>query len=374
MAMIRRTAKEEGGSKGSMAQLKGFREEIDRIDSEILKLLNKRTEVVLKIKREKRDRHISIHSPQREREIVERLQRLNPGPFPNDVLKAIYREILSTSLSLGEHLKVAYLGPSATFTHLAARRQFGLSTSYIPESTIKGIFEAVERGRSRYGVVPVENSTEGVVNYTLDMFIDSELKIASEIMLEISHNLLSKTGRRGDVKRIYSYPQATAQCRGWLEENFSGIPIIEESSTAAAAERVSHEPDAAAVASELAAEIYSLKFIERGIEDYRYNYTRFLVIAKDFPTRTGKDKTSIMFSIKDRVGALYSTLRPFAKHEINLTSIESRPSRRRAWEYIFFVDMEGHIEDRRVKKALQEVKGECLYLKVLGSYPSAEYW
>lgn len=357
-----------------MAELKGLRGEIDNIDSEILRLLNKRTEIVLKIRKAKKDKRINVHSPQREKEILERLQRLNPGPFPNDVLKAIYREILSASLSIGKPLRVSYLGPSATFTHLAARRQFGLSTNYIPESTIKGIFEAVERGKAQYGVVPIENSTEGVVNYTLDMFIDSELKIAAEIMLEISHNLLSRSGRREDVKKIYSYPQATAQCRSYLEENFLGVPIIEESSTAAAAERVSCDPASAAVASELTAEIYKLKFIERGIEDYKYNYTRFLVIAKDFPTRTGKDKTSIMFSIKDKPAAPYSILRPFVRHRVNLTSIESRPSRRRAWEYIFFVDMGGHIEDRRVKNALEEVKEECPYLKVLGSYPSAEYW
>jgi chorismate mutase/prephenate dehydratase len=204
------------------------------------------------------------------------------------------------------------------------------------------------------------------------MFIDSDLKIASEIMLEISHNLLSKTGNIKDIKKIYSYPQATAQCRDWLEQNLPGVPIIEEMSTAAAAKRVASDPSSAAVASELAASVYNLRFVKKGIEDHKSNYTRFLVIAKDFPPRTGKDKTSIMFSIKDRVGALHSILRPFADYNINLTKIESRPSKRKAWEYIFFVDMAGHIEDRNVKKALEEVKKECLYLKVLGSYPPAE--
>lgn len=355
-----------------MPELNKLREKIDKIDSHILKLLNKRTNIVLKIRKAKKNRHLSPHSPEREREILERLRRLNPGPFPNDVLKSIYREILSASLSLEQPSKIAYLGPSATFTHLAAKRQFGLSTDYLPETTIRAVFEAVVRGNAQYGVVPIENSTEGVVNYTLDMFIDSDLKIASEIMLEISHNLLSRTGKIGDIKKIYSYPQATAQCRDWLEQNLPGIPIIEELSTAAAAEHVSKDPSSAAVASELAATIYKLKFVKKGIENYRYNYTRFLVIAKDFPRKTGKDKTSIMLSIKDKVGALYSILRPFAKHRINLTKIESRPSKRKAWEYIFFVDMAGHIEDNNVKKAIDEVKKECLYLKVLGSYPSAE--
>lgn len=355
-----------------MADLDSLRKKIDEIDLKILDLLNKRTRVVLDIKKAKKDKRLNIHSPEREKRILERLTKLNPGPFPNDALKALYREILSASLSLQQPLKVAYLGPSATFTHLAARRQFGSSAEYIPESTIKAVFEAVARGKAQYGVVPIENSTEGVVNYTLDMFMDSDLNITSEIMLEVSHNLLSKTGRKSDVKKIYSYPQATAQCRNWLEENFPGIPIIEEPSTAAAARRVSKDFSAAAVASELAASIYKLKFVSKGIEDYKHNYTRFLVIAKDSPSRTGKDKTSIMFSVKDRPGALYSILRHFARHKINLTKIESRPSKRKAWEYIFFVDMEGHIEDRVVKKAIDEVKKECLYLKVLGSYPSAD--
>ncbi len=355
-----------------MAELKKLRKEIDKIDSRILEMLNKRTNVVLKIRKTKKDKHLNTHSPDREREILGRLATLNQGPFPNEVLKSIYREILSASLSLEQPLKVAYLGPRATFTHLAAKRQFGPSTHYLPESNIKAVFEAVTRGNARYGVVPIENSTEGVVNYTLDMFMDSNLKIASEIMLEVSHNLLSKTGRASDIKKIYSYSQATAQCRGWLRENFANVPIIEELSTAAAAKRVSKDPTSAAVASELAASAYKLKFVKKGIEDYRENYTRFLVISKDSSPKTGKDKTSIMFSIKDKPGALYAILRHFSKHKINLTKIESRPSRRKAWEYIFFVDMEAHIEDDVVKKAIDAVKKDCLYLKVLGSYPSAE--
>ena len=355
-----------------MAELDKLREGIDKIDSQVLRLLNKRTEIVLKIRKAKKQKHISPHSPEREREILERLSKANKGRFPNDVLKTIYREILSASLSLEQPLKVAYLGPSATFTHLAAKRNFGSSAEYLPESTIRDVFEAVVRGNARYGVVPIENSTEGVVNYTLDMFMDSELKIASEIMLAISHNLLSKTGKTADIKKIYSYPQATAQCRGWLKANFPVIPIVEELSTAAAAKRVSKDPSAAAVASELAASVYKLKFVKRGIEDYKSNFTRFLVIAKNSSPKTGKDKTSIMFSVKDRPGALYTILRHFAKNKINLTKIESRPSKRKAWEYIFFVDMAVHITEKNTKKAIEEVKKECLYLKVLGSYPSAE--
>jgi chorismate mutase/prephenate dehydratase len=355
-----------------MAELNELRNKIDEIDRRILDLLNKRTEVVLEVGKTKQDKRLKIHSPERERSILKRLKEQNPGPFPDEPLRLIYEEILSASLALQQPLKVAYLGPSATFTHLAANRQFGSSMEYLPESTIREVFEAVSRGKTHYGVVPVENSTEGVVNYTLDMFIDSELHIASEIMLPISHNLLSKTGRKSDIKKIYSHPQARAQCRGWLDKNFPGISIKDALSTAAAAKRVSRDPSAAAVASELAATEYSLEFVEKGIEDHKTNVTRFLVIAKESPGKTGNDKTSIMFSVKDKPGALYLILRPFARHKINLTKIESRPSRRRAWEYIFFVDMAGHTEDRKIRKAINDIKKECLFLKVLGSYPSAE--
>lgn len=358
--------------KKTMKKLDELRKKIDELDTEILRLLNERTEVVLEVRKAKDDEYLSPHSPAREREILERLTKLNKGKFPNDVLKSIYREILSASLSLQQPLQVAYLGPAGTFTHLAAKRQFGHSTQYLPQGNIRAVFEAVTRGKAQYGVVPIENSTEGVVNYTLDVFMDSDLKITSEIMLQVSHNLLSKTGKQADIKTIYSYPQATAQCRGWLNENFPGVPVVEELSTAAAAKRVSEDPSAAAVASELAAQVYELEFVRKAIEDYKENFTRFLVIGKVWSPKTGKDKTTIMFSIKDEPGALFTILRHFAKNKINLAKIESRPSKRKAWEYMFFVDMEAHVDDKKVKKAINEVKKECLFLKVLGSYPSAE--
>jgi chorismate mutase/prephenate dehydratase len=355
-----------------MPELNELRKKIDEIDRKILDLLNRRTEVVLEVGKTKQSKHLKIHSPERERSLLKKLREQNTGPFPDETLQLIYEEIISASLAMQQPMKIAYLGPSATFTHLAATRQFGSSMEYLPESTIKEVFEAVSRDHAQYGVVPVENSTEGVVNYTLDMFIDSDLHIAAEIMLPIAHNLMSKTGKKSDIRKIYSHPQARAQCRDWLERNYPGTTVIEELSTAAAAKRVARDPAAAAVASELAASAYNLKFIEKGIEDNKANVTRFLVIAKDSPGKTGEDKTSIMFSIKDKAGALYLILRPFARHKINLTKIESRPSRRKAWEYIFFVDMEGHTEDKRIKKAINDVKKECLFLKVLGSYPSAE--
>jgi len=355
-----------------MDEIQGRRKEIDDIDSEILRLLNRRAEIVIEIGKVKKNENVEFHSPEREREILEKLERDNPGPFPNEALRAVYREILSASLSLEQPLRVAYFGPKATFTHLAAMQQFGFSAKYIPVESIKEVFDAVEKGHVNYGVVPVENSTEGVVSYTLDMFIDSDLKIAAEIMTEVSHNLVSLTGKIEDIKKIYSHPQATAQCRGWLESNLPKIPVIEASSTARAAEIAAQDPGAGAIASELAAISYGLRVVQKRIEDVTNNYTRFLVIAKRHPSMTGRDKTSIMFSIKDRVGALYSMLEPFARNEINLTKIESRPSRKKAWDYLFFVDFEGHIDDERIKVTLEEVKNECLFLKVLGSYPAGQ--
>ncbi|GAB4416927.1 MAG: prephenate dehydratase [Thermodesulfovibrionales bacterium] len=355
-----------------MSELKKLRDEIDLIDERIIELLSKRAEIALDIAHIKRKEKAGFYSPEREKEIIQRLLSINKGPFPNDALKAIYREILSACLSLEEPLKIACLGPLATFTHLAAMRYFGSSAIFLPVEGIKDVFEYVYSERTDYGVVPIENSNEGVISYTLDMFMDYDLKIAGEVMLEVSHNLLSKGGDRSKIKKIYSHPQATAQCRRWLETNLPGIPVLESTSTAKAAELASKDEDAAAIASEVAARIYDLSFIERHIEDFKDNYTRFLVIGKESPKKTGKDKTSIMFSIKDRPGALYDTLEPFKKAKINLTKIESRPSKRKAWEYIFFVDMEGHIDDRKVSRSIDEVREGCLYLKVLGSYPAGE--
>lgn len=352
-----------------MGELERLRKEIDEIDNKIVKLLNKRAEVVIDIAHIKRNKKAKFYSPEREREILERLTSLSKGHFPNDTLKVIYREILSASLSLEEPLRVACLGPLATYTHLAALRHFGSSASFLPVESIKGVFDAVDSGKAEFGIVPIENSNEGVVSYTLDLFMDYDLKVSAEVMLEISHNLLSKSGDKTKIKKVYSNPQATAQCRRWLESNLPGIPIFESTSTAKAAEIASQDHEAAAIASELAAKVYDLHFVEKNIGDSKHNFTRFLVISKEYPQKTGRDKTSIMFSIKDKPGALHDILSPFKKAKINLTKIESRPSKRKAWEYIFFVDMEGHIDDKRVRKAIDNIKDSCLYVKILGSYP-----
>ena len=276
---------------------------------------------------------------------------------------------MSGSLALEGPLKVAYLGPSATFTHLACIRKFGSSAQYVPMTSIKEVFSEVERGRADFGVVPIENTTEGVVNHTLDMFIDSNLQIYGEVLQEVSHHLLSKADSLGGIKKIYSHPHAIAQCRNWLETNLPGVPTAEVHSTARAAEICVDDPTAAAIASELAGQLYGLNVMKARIEDNINNFTRFLVLSPRPADRTGKDKTSIMLSVKDKVGALYDLLRPFASTGVNLSKIESRPSRRKAWEYIFFIDIEGHVEEERVKKALADLKSRCLFFKILGSYP-----
>ncbi len=346
-----------------------LRQKIDEIDDQFVRLLTERAEIVTKIAQIKRDANLAFHNPDRERAIIERVTSSCKGLFPKDALKVIFREIISASLSLEEPLKVAYLGPEGTFTHLAAIRHFGSSAKYIPAERIKAIFESVEAKKADYGLVPIENSNEGVVSYTLDVFVDCDLKIAAEVLLEVSHNLLSKDGDIKKIKRVYSHPQAAAQCREWFERHMPHIHVLDVVSTAKAAEIASKDAETAAIASELAARLYDLKFIEKRIEDNKNNFTRFLVIARDYPKKTGNDKTSIMFSLKDKPGALFNVLVPFKKADINLSKIESRPSKRRAWEYIFFADMIGHIEDKKLRDAIEEVKDSCLYLKHLGSYP-----
>lgn len=352
--------------------LSGYRNKIDRIDDEILRLLNERSKSVIEIGRIKKeqDADANLHTPAREAAIIERLVSGNPGPFPSEAIRPVYREIMSASLSLEGPQKVAYLGPRATFTHMACMQKFGSSAQYIPVHSIKEVFNEVERGRAHFGVVPIENTTEGVVNHTLDMFVDSNLLIYGEVLQEVSHHLMSRSGVAEEVKKICSHPHAIAQCRNWLETHMSHVPVSEVASTARAAEMCLEDPAMAAIASELAAQLYGLKVIKARIEDNLNNYTRFLVLSQKPPQRTGKDKTSLMFSIKDKVGALYDLLRPFASHGISMTKIESRPSRRKAWEYIFFVDVEGHMEEERVNRAIEEIKGRCLFMKILGSYPA----
>ncbi len=354
-----------------MSKLNELRKKVDALDEKILDALNQRAELALEIGQIKMKENKTFHAPSREIEVLERLEKKNQGPFPNEALRSVYREIMSASLALEEPVKVAYLGPEATFSHLACMRSYGGSARYVPVKSISEVFEAVERGHVHYGVVPIENSTEGGVSYTLDMFLESDLKITSEILLEISLHLMSISGEMDRVRKVYSFPQPTGQCRNWIQKHLSHIPVMDVESTARAAQLAAEDPDAAAIASEAAVKIYGLKTIQNRIEDNVQNYTRFLSVSREMVPRTGYDKTSILFSFKNRPGALFNVLRPFADHGINLTKIESRPTKKKAWEYVFYVDMEGHVEDPEVKEALQALQDECFFLKVLGSYPRA---
>src|SRR4051794_6533682 len=312
-----------------------------------------------------------IYAPHRERAVLQRICRMNPGPITNDSLRAIYREIMSSALSLEKSLTVAYLGPEATFTHQAAIRRFGSSLRYSAQKTIGDVFTEVSKNRADYGVVPIENSTEGVVTHTLDMFVDSELKIVSQIVLPVQHCLISN-GRHSQIKKLYAHPQALGQCRGWVHTHLPRVEIIETSSNARSAEFAAREKDAAAIAGVLAAEKYKVRVLEYDIQDNAANATRFLVLGRQCSPPTGKDRTSVMFSIVDRVGALHRALAPFRRFRINMTKIESRPSKRKAWEYFFFVDCDGHYTDRKVANALAMLAEHCSFVKVLGSYPKSE--
>ena len=346
-----------------------LRARIDQIDDQIVELLNERSRVVMDVGRLKSGHNLDFHVPGRERQIYERLMASNSGPFPNDALKSVYREIISACLALESPMKVAFMGPKATFSHLAAMQQFGLSAELVPLKSIPAVFEEVEKGKAYYGIVPVENSTEGVISHTLDMFVNSGLQITAEILLEVHHDLLSRTGRIEDIKKIYSHIQPLGQCRNWLENNLPGVPAVDVASTAVAAQIAGDDYTAAAIASELAASLYDLKIVKSRIEDQVNNVTRFLVISRKGCDRSGNDKTSVLFSVKDEPGILCRMLEPFAKRGINLSKIESRPFKQKAWEYIFYLDLFGHVSDSGVAEALDELRAYCQFLKILGSYP-----
>ncbi|HEY8368560.1 MAG TPA: prephenate dehydratase [Thermodesulfobacteriota bacterium] len=353
------------------AELARLRQEIDAVDAEIVALLNRRAAAVLRVGDLKRETGKSFYAPEREREVYERLARINTGPFPTEALHTVYREIISASLALEQPIQVAFFGPKASFTHQAAVQQFGSSATYVAARTIADVFDEVERGRVQYGVVPIENSTEGVVTHTLDMFLDSALKIFAEIQLVVHHDLLSVSGRIEDVQKIYSHPQAIAQCRLWLQKHMPNVPTVDVTSTSAAAQMVVDDPTAAAIASEVAGALYNLRPVARRIQDNPHNTTRFLVIAQKEPERGAADKTSLLFSIKDEVGILHRILGCFASRGVNVTKIESRPTKKRAWDYVFFLDVEGHKSDPRVAAALDELRHYTQFVKVLGSYPKA---
>jgi len=351
--------------------LKKLRRKIDEFDRSIVGLLNKRAGLAIEIAVNKKNLGKSVYCPDRESQVLKRISGLNKGPLKPAALEAVYREIISSSLSLEKKLKIAYLGPEATFSHQAALKRFGSQMSFLSCDTISDVFTEVEKEHADYGVVPIENSIEGAVNHTLDMFMDSDLKICAQVILNISHNLLADYPLK-KIRRIYSNPMVFPQCRRWLQKNMPGVQLIEVPSTTKASLIASREKNSAAIASSLAAKIYDLKIAAAGIEDSPHNITRFFVIGRTEVPATGRDKTSLMFSILDKVGALYDMLSAFRKYGVNLSKIESRPSKKKAWDYYFFLDLQGHRDEPKVRKALSELEEKCKFLKILGSYPVGE--
>ncbi|TAJ82829.1 prephenate dehydratase [bacterium] len=346
-----------------------LRKKIDQVDGKIVALLNERASLAQRIGQKKSLGKEEAYVPSREKEIVQRICDLNRGPLPRAALHSIYREILSASRSLEASIKIAYFGPEATFTHMAAREKFGSAATFVPLASIAEVFQEVSQKRASYGVVPIENSTEGVVTHTLDLLLEADVKICAEASLEIHLYLLSRSGRAEDIRSIVSHPQALAQCRHWLASNCPKVQVNEVASTAQAAQLAATDSNLAAVASSLAQELYGLQVVEGNIEDHANNITRFLVIGDHQPRPSGDDKTSLVFSVKDEVGILHRMLEPFARNRINLSKIESRPLKHKPWEYLFFLDLEGHIGEPRIQKAVKKLAGRCHFIKVLGSYP-----
>ncbi|MFP4473365.1 MAG: prephenate dehydratase [Candidatus Omnitrophota bacterium] len=348
--------------------LNEYRKKIDQLDEKIVRLLNQRAKAAQEIGHLKARDRKGVYVPSREREVLRKVKALNKGPLTKDALEAIYREIMSASLTLEKDVQVAYLGPQASFTNLAAVRRFGSQVGYSPCGNIAEVFRKVEAGDCDYGVVPVENSIEGAVTNTFDLLADCDLKICAHTVMEISHNLLSNAPFQS-ISKVYSKDQVFGQCRHWLQEHLPQAEQVDVASTTRAAEIAAREKGSAAIASLLAGKVYHLNVLRRAIEDSPHNVTRFLVIAKTDSQPTGEDRTSVLFSIRDKVGALHAMLTPFEENKINLTKIESRPSKKKAWDYLFFVDFEGHHQDAKVKRALKKLDGMCKFLKVLGSYP-----
>lgn len=354
------------------AALDGLRKRIDEIDSAILEKLNERSRAVVEVGELKRESGARVYVASREREIVERLVEENAGPFPRESIAAVFREIVSATRSLEGSLTIAYFGPAGTFTHLAARRRFGEAATLTAALSIPEVFAAVAAGKAQLGVVPVENTTEGVVAQTLDCFAESDLEICGETVLRISLDLFSRSGRLEDIRSVASHPQPLAQCRRWLDRHLPGLPRTETASTAVAAQLAREDAGVAAIGSALAGQSLGLLTIESAIEDRRDNTTRFLLIGPEQPEASGNDLTSVLFTIrKDEAGGLHRLIEPMARHGVNLTTLHLRPIAGKPWEYTFFIDLEGHRSDADVALALAEAAAAAHSHRVLGSYPRA---
>ncbi len=353
--------------------LESLRKKIDEIDSLLIKTISERARFaqhVAEVKEGQGDK--AYYKPEREAQVLRRVMEKNKGPLDNEDLARLFRQIMSACLALEQPVKVAYLGPEGTFTQEAALKHFGDSALSIPQSAIDEVFREVLSGSCDYGVVPVENSTEGVISHTLDSFMDSSLKICGEVELRIhQHFMVGENTNRKNISRVYSHAQSLAQCRQWLNSNFPAIERVAVSSNAEAAKRVQGEWNSAAIAGDMACELYSLEKLHEKIEDNPDNSTRFLIIGREEVPKSGKDRTSVVVSVRNKPGALYDLLEPFQRHNVDMTRLESRPSRNSNWTYVFFIDFEGHIEDQSVSNVLNELNSQVVELKVLGSYPCA---
>ena len=356
----------------SLKSVTDLRKEIDAIDDQIVELLNRRAEVAKEIGQHKARARSHYFTPEREGTILNRLVHRSRGPLPADALRAIYREVISACRALEKPLTIAFLGPLGTFSHQAAILKFGSSSVLAACDNIPEIFAQVERGSSDYGVVPVENSLAGVIPETLDTFVQSNVRVVSELFVPIVHNLATRCQSLEEIRVLYTHAQPLAQCRQWLRAHLPSVEIIEVGSTVRAAESAAQQEGAAALCPALAAELTGLPILVEHTEDNPSNRTRFLVLGYNQPEPTGRDKTSLMFSVQHRAGALFRAMAAFEKYDVNLTMIESRPARVAAWEYVFYVDVQGHVRDDSVARALNQLREHTLFLTVLGSYPAAE--
>ncbi len=353
-------------------QIISVRDQIDAIDDKILSMLKDRLHCAKEIGRLKNVENRAKWDPLRERQIYDRLLKDNNDIFPKGALKSIFHEIITTCRLSQKKAVVAFLGPDATFSHLAGVKYFGHSAEYKPSESIDDVFAEVEKGRTRYGIVPVENSIEGAVFSTLDCFMKYKVQICGEVRLEISHNLVCRSGNMNDIQTVASHSQPLAQCREWLRRHLPSVPTLPVFSTGSAAQMAANNPNIGAIASSLAIKTYELQVVVKGIEDYRGNTTRFLVIGKKSPSPSGRDRTSLLIGLMDRPGALNEVLNVLAEEDINLAKIESRPIKGKQWKYLFFLDMMGHIEDESIQVGCERLSSLCSYFEWLGSYPQSD--
>jgi chorismate mutase/prephenate dehydratase len=350
-------------------KLQPLREQIDAIDKQLLDLLNRRARLAQEVGHVKAETNAPVFRPEREAQILRGVAENNPGPLASLDLQLIFRDIMSACRALEKRITIAYLGPAGTFTEQAVYRQFGRSIDGLPCASIDDVFRAAEAGTAEFGVVPVENSAEGAVSRSLDLLLQTSLVISGEVALPVQHNLLTKSGRMDGVTRICAHSQALAQCQAWLNQHYPSIARQAVASNGEAAKMASEDPTVAAIAGEFAGQQYGLAAVQSHIQDDPHNRTRFAVIGRQQTAPSGKDQTSLILSVPNKAGAVYSLLAPLAKHGVSMSRFESRPARTGAWEYYFYVDIEGHAQDEKVAKALAELKDNAAFFKVLGSYP-----